>query len=56
VRINAAVREYGLKYSQFIYGLSKASISLDRKILAELAVNDKMAFAEIVQRVKSVLA
>ncbi|GHU19966.1 50S ribosomal protein L20 [Alphaproteobacteria bacterium] len=56
VRINAAAREYGLKYSQFIYGLSKANISLDRKILSELAINDKSAFAELVNKVKAVLA
>ena len=47
-RINAAAREHGLSYSVFINGLSKASIGLDRKVLAELAVNDKPAFAAIV--------
>ncbi|MDR2682124.1 MAG: 50S ribosomal protein L20 [Holosporaceae bacterium] len=56
VRINAAAREHGLKYSQFIHGLSKANISLDRKVLSELAINNKLAFAEIVQKVKAVLA
>jgi large subunit ribosomal protein L20 len=56
VRINAAVREYGLKYSGFIFGLKKADISIDRKILSELAVNDKAAFAEIVEKVKAALA
>jgi large subunit ribosomal protein L20 len=56
IRINAAVREQGLKYSQFIYGLSKANILVDRKILSELAVNDKAAFAEIVEKVKATLA
>ena len=55
IRINAAVREYGIKYSQFIYGLQKANIDLDRKILSELAVNDKAAFAEIVKQVKTAL-
>lgn len=55
VRINAAVREYGLKYSQFIDGLNKLNISIDRKVLAELAVNDKAAFQEIVVKVKSSL-
>ncbi|MDR2766368.1 MAG: 50S ribosomal protein L20 [Holosporaceae bacterium] len=53
IRINAAVREYGLKYSQFIRGLSQANISLDRKILSELAVNDKVAFGKIVENVKA---
>ena len=56
VRINAAVREYGLKYSQFVYGLSKANIDIDRKVLSELAINDKAAFKEIVSKVKAVLA
>ncbi len=56
VRINAAVREYGMKYSQFVYGLSKANIAIDRKVLSELAINDKVAFKEIVSKVKAVLA
>lgn len=55
IRINAAVREHGLKYSQFIFGLSKAAIQMDRKILAELAVNDKNAFNSIVDKVKVAL-
>ncbi|MDR0753445.1 MAG: 50S ribosomal protein L20 [Holosporaceae bacterium] len=56
VRINAAVREHGLKYSQFIHGLGKANISIDRKILSELAVNDKKTFVEIVDKVKMTLS
>ena len=44
-RINAAVREHGLTYSVFMNGLLKAEIALDRKVLAELAVNDKPAFS-----------
>jgi large subunit ribosomal protein L20 len=52
-RINAASREHGLSYSRFIAGLNKAAIGLDRKVLAELAVNDKPAFAAIVSRVKA---
>ncbi|MFM1989593.1 MAG: ribosomal protein [Pseudomonadota bacterium] len=52
-RINAAAREHGLNYSRFIAGLNKAAIGLDRKVLAELAVNDKPAFAAIVSRVKA---
>jgi large subunit ribosomal protein L20 len=55
VRINAAVREQGLKYSQFVHGLNKANISIDRKILSELAINDKAVFMEIVNKVKTVL-
>ncbi len=56
IRINAAVREHGLKYSQFVYGLSKANIAIDRKVLSELAINDKAAFGEIVNKVKAVLS
>lgn len=56
VRINAAVREYGLKYSQFIAGLSKANVLLDRKVLSELAISDKAAFLEIVNKAKEALA
>ena len=54
-RINAAVREHGITYSAFINGMNKASIGLDRKVLAELAVNDKPAFAAIVTQVKASL-
>ncbi len=52
-RINAAVREHGITYSRFIAGMNKAAVALDRKVLAELAVNDKPAFAAIVARVKA---
>jgi large subunit ribosomal protein L20 len=52
-RINAAAREHGITYSRFIAGLNKSAIGLDRKVLAELAVNDKPAFAAIVARVKA---
>lgn len=55
VRINAAVREHGLKYSQFINGLNKINVSLDRKVLSELAINDKKAFLDIVNKVKVAL-
>ncbi len=55
-RINAASREHGLSYSRLINGLSRASIGLDRKVLAELAVNDKAAFAAIVGQAKAALA
>tara|TARA_B100001750_G_C15391353_1_gene537602 strand:+ start:665 stop:1024 length:360 start_codon:yes stop_codon:yes gene_type:complete len=53
VRINAAARENGLSYSRLIAGLKKAKIELDRKTLADLAVNDKEAFAEIAEEAKS---
>ena len=53
-RINAAARECGLSYSRFINGLKKAAIDLDRKVLADMAVYDKDAFAELVRLVKPV--
>ena len=53
VRINAACREHGMPYSLFIAGLKKAKISLDRKILAELAVSDKKAFGKIIEAAKA---
>ena len=55
-RINAAAREAGLTYSRFMNGLKKASIELDRKVLADMAVMDKPAFAAIVNRVKANIA
>ena len=55
IRINAAVRQRGLRYSQFIYGLDQANIRLDRKILADMAVNDPEAFDQIVEKVKESL-
>ena len=55
-RINAATRELGLTYSQFINGLTKAGITLDRKVLADIAVHDKAAFAGIVEQAKAKLA
>ena len=47
-RINAAVRTHGMSYSKFIYGLGKAEIGLDRRVLAELAVSDPSAFGDVV--------
>ena len=55
-RINAAVREMGMSYSVFMAGLKKANIGIDRKMLAELAVNDPAAFGSIVDKVKAQLA
>jgi large subunit ribosomal protein L20 len=54
-RINAAVREQGLTYSQFIFGLKQANIELDRKVLAAIAFDDAVSFAAIVAQVKAVL-
>ena len=56
VRINAAVRPEGITYSRFIKGLNKAGVALNRKILADIAVNDPAAFAEIVKTAKAALA
>jgi large subunit ribosomal protein L20 len=55
-RINAAVRELGMSYSAFMSGLKKANIEIDRKVLADLAVQDKPAFAKIAGQVKASLA
>jgi len=56
IRINAAVRMHGLRYSEFIHGLQNTKIGLDRKMLAEMAVNDPSGFELIVQKVKQSLA
>ena len=56
VRINAAARELGMTYSVFINGLKKAAIDLDRKVLADLAVFDKPAFARIAEQAKASLS
>lgn len=55
-RINAAVREHGVTYSAFVAGLRKASIDLDRKVLADMAVNDKAGFKVVVEQAKAALA
>lgn len=55
-RINAAARMNGLSYSKFMYGLKSADIQLDRKILADMAVNDPDGFAKLAETAKSKLA
>ncbi|SIS81015.1 50S ribosomal protein L20 [Neptunomonas antarctica] len=55
-RINAAARLNGLSYSRFIAGMKKASIEIDRKILADLAVHEQVAFTAIVEKAKAALA
>ena len=55
-RINAAARGLGITYSSFMAGMKKAAIDIDRKMLAELAVNDPAAFGSIVAKVKAQLA
>lgn len=56
VRINAGVREHGLSYSRFISGLKKAEIELDRKVLADMALNEKEAFSALAEKAKEALA
>ena len=55
IRINAACRLNGINYSNFIHGLKKAGIELDRKILADMAMNDAEAFASVVASAKAAL-
>lgn len=54
-RINAAVREHGLVYSNFINGLKTANIDIDRKILSDIAIKEPKTFKKIVEKAKSVL-
>jgi large subunit ribosomal protein L20 len=54
-RLNAAVREFGLTYSRFIDGLAKSGVSVDRKVLSELAIHEPEAFKAIVDKVKATL-
>ncbi|MDQ2993632.1 MAG: 50S ribosomal protein L20 [Pseudomonadota bacterium] len=56
VRVNAASREFGLSYSRLINGLAKAEITIDRKVLADMAVHDKAAFGQLVEKAKAALA
>ena len=56
LRINAACRERGLRYSEFIHGCTKAGIELDRKILSDLAIQDAAAFDAIVAQAKAAIA
>jgi large subunit ribosomal protein L20 len=55
-RINAGARQHGLSYSQFMNGLRRAEIEVDRKILADLAATDPVAFGQIAERAKAALA
>ena len=56
VRINAACRAEGLRYGEFIYGLTKINVDLNRKILSELAIHEPDAFKELVEKAKTALA
>ncbi|MDR3306666.1 MAG: 50S ribosomal protein L20 [Endomicrobium sp.] len=53
VRLNAAVREEGISYNKFISGLKKANVAIDRKMLAEIAVNDNATFKQLVEIAKA---
>ena len=55
VRINAAARLSGISYSQMMNGLSKAAVEIDRKVLADMAVNDKVGFESLAERAKAAL-
>ncbi len=56
IRINAAARLSGLSYSRFMNGLKKIGVELDRKVLADLAVNDKTTFAKLAEQAKQAVA
>ena len=55
-RINEAAREFGMPYSSFMNGLKKADIQIDRKVLSDIAIFDKAAFAQFVEQAKASLA
>lgn len=55
-RISAACKQYGMNYSTFMHGLKLANVEIDRKMLAELAINDKAAFVQLTELAKSKLA
>ncbi|MDH3691818.1 MAG: 50S ribosomal protein L20 [Gammaproteobacteria bacterium] len=56
IRINAAAHESGLSYGRFMHGLKKASIELDRKVLADIAVYDKQTFSTLAEKAKAALS
>lgn len=56
IRVNAACRERGLRYSEFIHGLVKAKLDLDRKSLSEMAIHDPAGFDAVVEKIKAALA
>lgn len=55
MRINAAIRPHGLSYNQFIHGLKQAGVTVDRKVMADLAVRDQAAFGSLAEKAKSAL-
>jgi large subunit ribosomal protein L20 len=56
IRLNAAARQHGIRYSEFIYGLKKAGIEMDRKTLSEMAIHDEAGFKDVCDKVKEALA
>lgn len=56
IRVNAAARSHGMSYSEFMNGLKKAAITVDRKVLSDIAIHDKAAFAALVEQAKAGLA
>lgn len=56
IRINAAVRELGMSYSKFIFGLKAAKVEIDRKVLSEIAMENPVVFAAIVEKAKKAIA
>lgn len=56
VRINAALKPFGISYSKFIGGLKKANIEINRKMLQDIAINDEVALSSLIERAKSALA
>jgi large subunit ribosomal protein L20 len=56
IRINAAARAHGLRYSELMAGLKKANIAMDRSVLADLAINDQAGFGQVVEQAKNALA
>lgn len=56
IRINAATREHGMSYSQFIHALKKANINVNRKVLSDLAMNDMPAFNQLIDKAKASIA
>lgn len=55
IRLNAAVREHGISYSRFMNGIKKTNIGIDRKVLADLALNNPDIFAKIVEKAKTAI-
>ncbi|MGB7344435.1 50S ribosomal protein L20 [Planctomycetes bacterium K23_9] len=56
IRLNAAARQHGIRYSEFIFGLKKAGIEMDRKTLSEMAIHDEAGFKDVCDKVKEALA